>query len=158
VAASRQSAAKLFSNSQRRSTETPLRDKTFRQFLRRGRRRADFADDDSGGLIGKNRRFNRRRPRRNRQCERGDHRVARAGNVEHFLRHRRNVKRFLPALAEQHPGFAKRDEQQRRTQFREQLFRDKHEIFVRKRIFVFGFVRQIRQFKRFFSIRRDERK
>ena len=36
--------------------------KTFHQFLRRGGRRADLADDDAGGVIGEDGRFDRRRP------------------------------------------------------------------------------------------------
>ena len=35
--------------------------KTFYQLLRRRRRRAEFADDDARRMIGKNRRFGRRR-------------------------------------------------------------------------------------------------
>ena len=132
--------------------------KTFQQFLRRRYGRADFADDDARRVIRKNRRFERRRARRNRQRERGDDRVARAGNVEHFLRDGRDVKRLLPALAEQHAQFAERDQQHRRAQFVEQSFRDEHEIFVGQRIRVARFVRQIRQFKSFLAVRRDERK
>ena len=46
----------------------------------------------------------------------------------------------------------------RRAQFVQQAFRDEHQIFVRERIRIFGFVRQIREFKRFLAVRRDERK
>ena len=57
-------------------------------------RRADFADHDARRVIGKNRRFHRRSSRRNRQRESRDHGVARAGHIENFLRHGRNVKRL----------------------------------------------------------------
>jgi hypothetical protein len=63
----------------------------------------------------------------------------------------------LPALAEQHAEFAQRDQQHRRAQFVEQAFRNQHEIFVRERIRISRFVRQIRQFKGLLAIRRDER-
>ena len=81
-----------------------------------------------------------------------------AGNVEHFLRDGGNVKRLLPALAEQHAQFAERDQQHRRAQFVEQSFGDEHEIFVRQRVGVARFIRQIRQFEGLLAIRRDERK
>src|ERR1039457_19710 len=88
---------------------------TRHQFLRRGRCRAAFADDDAGGVVRQNRRFIGRRPRRNRQRERGDDRVACAGNVEHFLSDRGNVKRLLPALAQQHSKFTERDRSEEHT-------------------------------------------
>ena len=130
---------------------------TLEQFFRRGRRRADFADDDAGGVVGKYRRFNRRCARRNRQRETGNDRVACAGNIEDFLRHRRDVKWFVSALAEQHSKFAERDEQQRGIQFFQQPFRDEHEISVCEWIRVLRFIRQIGQLKRLFAVRRDER-
>src|SRR5258706_3826038 len=64
---------------------------TRQQFLRRRHRRADLAHHDAGGVVGKNRRFHARSAARNCQRERRNHRVARAGNVEHVLRLRRNV-------------------------------------------------------------------
>ena len=105
--------------------------KTLEQFPGRGRGGADLADDDAGGVVGEDGRFYGRCASRYREGERGNHRVAGAGNVEHLLRHRGNVERLLPALAEQHAQFAERDEQERRTQFVEEPFRHEHEVLVR---------------------------
>ena len=65
--------------------------------------------------------------------------------------------RLLPALAEQHAQFAERDEQDGRAEFVEQAFGGEHEILVGERIGAARFVRQVRQFKGFLAIGRDER-
>ena len=122
------------------------------QFLRRGCRRPDFADHNTGRVIGKNGRFERGGPSRDCKGERRNHGVTRAGYIEYFLCHRGNVIRRLAALAEQHAQFAERDEQDRWTRMLKQPVHDEPEIFILQRIGLAGVIRQFRQFKRLLAV------
>ena len=95
---------------------SPFALETRQQFLRRHRGRAHFADDSARRVIGENRPLQRRGPGSNSQSERSNHGVARAGNIKHFARERRNVERLLSALAQEQALVAQRDEQQRGLQ------------------------------------------
>src|SRR5947208_1874893 len=131
---------------------------TGQQFLRRNGGGADLAHDNSGHVVGKDRRFERRCACGNGQGQRRDDRVTRARNIEDLLGHGRYVMRLLAALAEQHSLVAQRDQQQSRPQVAQQFFRGAHQSGVIQRI---GGPRRTAvdhagQFKRFLPIRRDE--
>jgi len=120
-------------------------------------RGADLADDHARRVVAEDGRLDRRRACRDGQRERRDDRVARAGNIEHFLRDGGNVKRLLPALAEQQAEIAERDEQHGGAQLVQEEAGGLHQIFVLEWIRVARVVRQAGEFKSFLAVRRDER-
>jgi hypothetical protein len=75
------------------------------------RSRAQLADDHPRRVVRDFRCLDAGRARRQRERERGNGRIARAGNVEDILRARRRVVGLLPLFEQQHPGLAERDQQ-----------------------------------------------
>src|SRR5207244_12243620 len=61
-------------------------------------RSAHLADDDAGSVIRQRRGFFHRRACRMRQCQRGDHRVARTGDVENLASECRQMLRAYRVL------------------------------------------------------------
>ena len=74
---------------------------------------SNFSYGDTGGMIRQNGRLFHGGAAGKRQSQRCNHGVARARDIEDFLRNGRDVKRLLPALAQEHSLIAERDEQQR---------------------------------------------
>src|SRR5882724_5497737 len=95
------------------SASSPFALETRQQFFRRHGGCAHFADDSARRVIGENRRLQRRGPGGNGQSERRNHGVARAGNIKHFARERRNVERLLSALTQEQTVVAQCNKKQR---------------------------------------------
>ena len=62
--------------------------------------RADFPDHHTGGVIGEQGGFQRRRAGRNSRGEASDHGVAGTGDIVHLLRHRGDHHRPCAALGQ----------------------------------------------------------
>src|ERR1051325_881974 len=95
---------------------------------------ANFANDNSSGVIGKNSGFERRCAAGDGESKSSNDRVARARDVENFLSDCGNVMRCFTALTKQHSEFAQSNEQQGRAKFVEEAFRGTHQIRVGQRI------------------------
>jgi hypothetical protein len=79
-------------------------------FARLSDRGAELAHDDAGRDIGKTGGLMQAGTRRDRRCNGCDHRIAGAGHVRHFARHRRQVRGFVSRY-QQHSFFAQGNEE-----------------------------------------------
>src|SRR3954469_7503611 len=93
------------------SLDEPVIFKTGEQFGRRHRCRAEFADNDSAGVIGEVRGLDSRGVADKSEGEQSDCGIARARDVKDLARFCRNMVRLLAPLEKHHALLAQRDQQ-----------------------------------------------